>query len=165
MSTPLLDTPRSSRVRARVLAALLLLSAAACDRDPTAPEELLVNEIILAVDDGTYAFSHTYHWHGAPAVRANAVVGMNLHFTSVRLPPDEHDPVPIEQWFTLAAHPDYQVHVVVEDPTIGRWSGDRLRGTLEGLKQGASRMTFVVRRGSTTIYESPPLNFVVQAPM
>ena len=144
------------------LAALALLGAAACDRSPTAPEELLVNEIILAVDDGSYAFSHTDHWHGAPAVRAGADIGMTLFFTSIRMPPDEHDPAPVDRWFTLDQHADYDVRVIVEDTTIGRWSGDRVRGTLHGLRAGASRITFVVRRGSTTIYEAPPLNFVVQ---
>ena len=73
------------------LAALALLGAAACDRSPTAPEELLVNEIILAVDDGSYAFSHTDHWHGAPAVRAGADIGMTLFFTSIRMPPPRVD--------------------------------------------------------------------------
>jgi hypothetical protein len=37
-----------------------------------------------------------------------------------------------------------------------------VRGQLQGLRAGASRMSFVVRRGTTTIYEAPPLNFVVQ---
>jgi hypothetical protein len=50
----------------------------------------------------------------------------------------------------------------VEDTTIGRWSGDRVRGQLQGLRAGASRMSFVVRRGTTTIHEVPPLNFIVQ---
>jgi hypothetical protein len=50
----------------------------------------------------------------------------------------------------------------VEDTTIARWSGDRAGGTLAGLRAGASRLSIVVRRGSTTIYEAPPLNFRVQ---
>jgi hypothetical protein len=54
---------------------------------------------------------------------------------------------------------------VVEDTTIGRWSGDRVRGTLNGLQAGASRMTIVVLRGTTTIYEAAPLNFIVQPPL
>lgn len=143
-----------------VLVAALLASA--CDRSPTAPEELLVNEIILEVDDGTYAFSHIDHWHGAPAVRAGSSVGMTLHFTSIRQPADEHDPAPVNSWFTLEGHPEYNVRVVIEDTTVARWSGDRVRGSLEGLRAGASRMSFVVRRGTTTIYEAPPLNFIVQ---
>jgi hypothetical protein len=142
--------------------ALLSFFVLACDRSPTAPAELLVNEVILAMDDGSFAFSHMDHWHGAPTVRAGSGVGVNLHFTSLRQPADEHDPAPIEQWFTLAGHPEYSVRVVVEDTTIGRWSGDRVRGTLNGLQAGASRMTIVVLRGTTTIYEAAPLNFIVQ---
>jgi hypothetical protein len=145
----------------RAVAALSLV-VAACDRSPTQPEELLVNEIILAVDDGTFAFSHSDHWHGAPAVRAGASAGMTMHFTSIRLTADDHDMPAVEQWFTLEGYPDYNVRVVVEDTTIGRWSGDRVRGHLHGVRAGASRMTFVVRRGTTTIYEAPPVNFVVQ---
>jgi hypothetical protein len=155
---------RAARLRRRAAAAVMLftVTTVACDRSPTAPEQLLVNEIILAVDDGTFAYSHYEHWHGAPALRAGSSVGMDLHFTSVRQTSDEHEPPPVELWFTLADHPEYGVHVVIEDPTIGRWSGDRVRGTLEGLRPGASRMSFVVRRGTTTIWEAPPLNFVVQ---
>lgn len=41
-------------------------------------------------------------------------------------------------------------------------TGDRVNGTLHGLRDGASHISFVVRRGSTTIYEAPPLNFRVQ---
>jgi hypothetical protein len=145
----------------RALVALSLM-AVACDRSPTQLEELLVNEIILTIDDGTHAFSHSDHWHGAPAVRAGASMGMTMHFSSVRLTADDHDMAPVEQWFTLEGYPDHNVHVIVEDTTIGRWSGDRVRGNLYGLRAGASRMTFVVRRGTTTIYEAPPLNFVVQ---
>jgi hypothetical protein len=151
-------------MRIATLCAAIALSVvvAACDGTPTAPEDLLVNEMILAVDDGTFAFSHTGHWHGAPAVHAGASVGMTMHFTSTRLPSDDHDMPPMEQWFTLDGYPDYNVHVVVEDTTIGRWSGDRVRGQLQGLRAGASRMSFVVRRGTTTIHEVPPLNFIVQ---
>jgi hypothetical protein len=149
----------SCRAFAAVSAMIVL---AACDRSPTAPEELLVNEIILALDDGTFAFSHIDHWHGAPAVRAGGSMGMTLRFTSIRQPVDEHDLAPAATWFTLEAHPEYNVRVVVEDTTIARWSGDRVRGTLEGKRAGASRMTFVLRRGTTTIYEAPPLNFIVQ---
>jgi hypothetical protein len=152
---------RISGVRALVA---LSIAVGACDRSPTRLEELLVKEIILAIDDGTYAFSHTDHWHGAPTVRAGGDVGMNLYFTATRLAPDDHDMPPIEQWFTLEKHPDHSVRVVIEDTTIGRWSGDRVRGRLHGLRAGASRMTFVVLRGTTTIYEAPPLNFIVQPP-
>jgi hypothetical protein len=151
---------RHHRGAVATLASLLVV--AACDRSPTAPDELLVNEIILEVDDGTFAFSHIDHWHGAPALRAGGGIGMTMHFTSIRQSADEHEPLPPGNWFTLEGHPEYNVRVVIEDTTIARWSGDRVRGTLEGRRAGASRMSFVVRRGTTTIYEAPPLNFIVQ---
>jgi hypothetical protein len=144
--------------------AVLSLLATACDGGPTIPaeEEVVVREIILAGDDGDFVFSHHDHWHGAPFVHAGANASYSLRFVNVRAPADDHDPAPVEQWFTLAAHPDHEVRVVIEDTTVARWSGDRVRGTLHGLREGASRMTFVVRRGTTTIYEGPPLNFRVQ---
>lgn len=147
------------------LALFLLVSLAmACDRSPTQPAEqpVVIREMILAGDDGAYAYSHTDHWHGAPVVREGGTSGQALHFTNVTSAADDHVMPPIESWFTLADRPDLNVRVVVEDTTIARWSGDRTRGTLQGLKAGASRLTFVVRRGTTTIYEAPPLNFRVQ---
>jgi len=78
---------------------------------------------------------------------------------------DDHDIPPVEEWFTLADHPDLSVQVVIEDPTLARWTGDRVRGQMEGLQEGASRISFVVRRGITTLYEAPPLNFRVQPPL
>jgi hypothetical protein len=65
-------------------------------------------------------------------------------------------------WFTLAGHPDHNLRVVIQDTTLARWSGDDVRGSLHGLREGASIISFVVRRGTTTIYEAPPLNFRVR---
>ncbi len=153
--------------RTRHAAYLLLFTAAtACtDRSPVAPtvEGLTVREIILMASDGTVAFSHRDHWHGAPVVRAGATVGIAMHFTAAQRLPDDHDAPPVEQWFTLGSKASqYNVRAVIEDTTIATWSGDRDRGTLRGLKPGASRLSFVVRRGTATIYEAPPLNFRVQ---
>jgi hypothetical protein len=146
---------------------LLAITLAACgDKQGVAEPEvdgLVIREVILRGDDGSVAFSHIDHWHGAPVVRASATRGLTLHFTSQRLAPDDHDAPPVESWFTLANAPaEYNVRVVVEDTTIARWTGDRVTGTLQGLREGASRVSFVVRRGTTTIYEAPPLNFRVQ---
>lgn len=155
------------RVLRPVVAMLAMAALAACgDKEGvTAPEVegLRIREVILAADDGTFAFSHRDHWHGAPVLRANGTRGLTLHFTSTQMAPDDHDVPPVESWFTLATAPsDYNVRVVIEDTTVARWSGDRVGGTLHGLRDGASRVSFVVRRGSTTIYEAPPLNFRVQ---
>jgi hypothetical protein len=152
-------------MRRLTLALLLLLAlAAACDRSPTPPETqpVQIREMILVGDDGVYVFSHADHWHGAPVVRQGGTSGQTLHFTESEA--TDHVMPPIESWFTLADHPDLSVRVVIEDPAVATWSGDRTRGTLGGLRAGASRMTFVVLRGTTTIFESPPLNFRVQEP-
>jgi hypothetical protein len=153
----------------RLTSALLLaVSTTACgDKEgATAPEVdgVTVREVILQSSDGTVAFSHQDHWHGSPVVRANGTVGINLRFTAIRPAPDDHDAPAVETWFSLAAAPaEYNVRVVVEDTTIARWTGDRVSGTLHGLREGASRLSVVVRRGTTTLYEAPPLNFRVQA--
>lgn len=154
---------RRSAPFAMLVAVMTLLVA--CDRSTTEPavEGLTIREVILAASDGSFTFSHRDHWHGAPVVRAGATLSITMHFTDVQLAPDDHDAPPTEQWFTLATAPaDYSIRVVVEDSMVARWSGDRVTGTLHGLREGASRLSIVVRRGSTTIYEAPPLNFRVR---
>lgn len=154
-----------SIVRRVALLATVSLAVACTDRAPTAPtvDGLTVREVILMGSDGSVAFSHRDHWHGAPVVRAGESVGITMHFTALQLAADDHDAPPVEAWFTLRDKPaEYNVRVVVEDTTLARWSGDRVSGTLTGLRSGASRMSFVVRRGTATIYEAPPLNFRVQ---
>ena len=66
------------------------------------------------------------------------------------------------EWFTLQAYPDHALPMVIEDPTRARWTGDRLGGTLFGEAAGASRMSLRVFRGTTTVWEAPPLNLVVR---
>jgi len=159
--------------RARTSLALICASAvaffSACDRDSSTEPVvagLVIREVILAGTDGSFTFSHRDHWHGAPVVRANQTLGIALHFTDAQLAPDDHEAPPVEQWFSLADKPAaYNVRVIIEDTTIARWSGDRAGGTLRGLRDGASRLSVVVRRGTTTVYEAPPLNFRVQPPV
>lgn len=147
---------------------LLLLASAilsACDRSPTEPsvDGLVINEIILEMDDGSYAYSHNDHWHGAPVLSTEESLGIRFHFVEEQMSPTDHDIPPVEGWFTLADQPEYSIHVVIEDESLAAWSGDRTQGGLLGLGPGASRISFVVRRGPTTVYEAPPLNFRVQA--
>ena len=154
--------PRLWHVAVGVLFAL----SACTDRSPTAAtvEGVVVKEIILRVSDGSVVFSHIDHWHGAPVVRAGASVGIDLHFTAFQTGADNHDAPPVEQWFRLSSKsPEYNVRAVVEDTTIANWTnGTADRGSLRGVRAGASRISFVVRRGTATIYEAPPLNFRVQ---
>jgi len=76
--------------------------------------------------------------------------------------PDDHDMPPRNEWFTLAPHADHSLPVVIEDPTRARWEGDRLGGALTGQQAGASRLNIRVFRGTTTVWEAPPLNFIVR---
>lgn len=166
-----LPSHRTFHFLGRALAATLLTAgvgiASACDRSPSEPEVggMVIREVILMGDDGSYAFSHIDHWHGAPVVRQGGNAGYRIYFSGVRLPPDDHDAPPTESWFTLENHPDHSVRVVIEDTTLARWTGDRVRGTLHGVREGASRMNLVVLKGTTTLYEAPPLNFRVQPPL
>jgi hypothetical protein len=152
-------------LRAAILAGAATFIAGCSDREPTTPtvEGLNVREVILMASDGSVAYSHRDHWHGAPVVRAGQSVSIDMHFTSTQSDPDTHEAPPVESWFRLGTAPaDYNLRVVVEDTTIARWTGDRERGTLTGLRAGASRLSIVVRRGTTTVLEAPPLNFRVQ---
>lgn len=160
---------RWARVVTRWMSVGLLAAAVTACGDKegaTTPEVdgVTIRETILRSSDGSVAFSHIDHWHGSPVVRANGTVGISLLFTAIRPAPDDHDAPAVETWFSLATAPsEYNVRVVVEDTTIARWTGDRVTGTLHGLREGASRLSVVVRRGTTTLYEAPPLNFRVQA--
>ena len=148
-----------------LVAIALTLSACGDKSGATEPDVdgLVIREVILRGDDGSVTFSHIDHWHGAPVVRAGDTRSITLHFTSQRGAADDHYAPPVESWFTLAdASAEYNVRTVIEDTTVARWSGDRVSGVLHGLRDGASRISFVVRRGSTTVYEAPPLNFRVQ---
>lgn len=148
-----------------LVTAALALSACADKTGVVEPDVdgLVIREVILSADDGSVTYSHIDHWHGAPVVEEGGTRVITLHFTSLRGAADDHNAPPSESWFTLAsASADYSVRTVIEDTTVARWSGDRVSGTLEGLREGASRMSFVVQRGGTTVYEAPPLNFRVQ---
>jgi hypothetical protein len=153
----------SPRRAVRLLVLVLAALGAACDRSPTEAEPpLAIVDVILAGTDGTYAFSHTDHWHGAPVVHAGQTATYTVHFTSRRMPIDDHEPPPVQDWFTLEQHPEYTFRVVIEDPTVATWGGNRAVGELVGLRAGSSRLSIVVLRGTTTVYEAPPLNFRVQ---
>lgn len=161
-----LVSSRGPLARAFLVMLFPALVLTACADGPTEPsvDGLQIKEIILAGDDGSFAYSHIDHWHGAPVVRQGETAGFEIWFSELRLAPDDHEAPPFETWFSLADHPEYSLHTVIEDPDLARWSGTSARGTLEGLVEGASRMSFVVRRGPTTVYEAPPVNFRVREP-
>jgi hypothetical protein len=157
--------PMLLRRAAPLMATAALLLTSACDGGPTTSgaDELALYDMILEAGPADYVYSHADHWHGAPVVREGQSSTFKLHFSTVKMSGDDHEMPPVASWTTLAQHPGHNVHVVIQDTTLARWSGDNVTGTLHGLRAGASVVSFVVRRGTTTIYEAPPLNFRVQA--
>jgi len=149
----------------RTVLLLLLAIASACGADgPATPSVagLRIGEIILVPTGDEPIYSHEDHWHGAPLVDVGVSTAFAVHFIEAPLSSGDHDVAPQELWFTLADHPEYELRAVIEDPSIATWTGDRTGGALRGTVSGASRISFVVRRGTTTIYEAPPLNFRVR---
>ncbi len=147
--------------------ALGLLAACGGGGDVTAPPadapRLVIASVVLEDPaSGTVFFSHDDHWHGFPVVPAGGQRPLRVHFVKQGRAPDDHDLPPRVEWFTLQAYPDHALPVVIEDPTRARWTGDRLGGTLFGEAAGASRMSLRVFRGTTTVWEAPPLNLVVR---
>jgi hypothetical protein len=142
----------------------LALAAACGGDDPAAPnvDGVTIGEIILVGAGTDVVYSHDDHWHGAPLVDQGSAKSYAVHFVPGSLSGDNHEIAPQELWFTLQAHPEYELRAIIEDPSVATWSGDRLGGSLQGTAVGSSRITFVVRRGTTTIYEAPPLNFRVR---
>ena len=103
-------------------------------------------------------------WHGFPTLRAGSAVSYRLHFVTRGRAPDDHDAPPRAEWMTLAERADHQVTAAVGNPAVGRWTGDRLQGRLDGGQAGASTIAFTLMRGPTTVWPAPPLNFTVRAP-
>jgi len=160
----------SLAVRLRATLAMLLsgvaltATGAGCSGGATAPrtDDLRIYEIILQDGAGNVMYTHYGHWHGAPVVPLNDATTLQIWYSPEQMGPDDHDAPSREKWLSLADRPAYDVRAVVEDTTMASWTGDRTSGRLAGLREGASRISFVVRRGTTTVYEAPPLNFRVK---
>ncbi|WP_396208016.1 hypothetical protein [Gemmatimonas sp.] len=171
---PLIEGHTMNDVRAqsligRVMAAASLIVLGACGGggDVAAPppevQRLTIASVVVEEPaTGTVYFSHDDHWHGFPTVRTGNSSRYLVHFVKQGRSPDDHDMPPRNEWFTLATRGDHSLPVVIEDPSRARWLGDRLGGTLFGDASGASRMSLRVFRGSTTVWEAPPLNFIVR---
>ncbi len=127
-----------------------------------APRLVIASVVLEDQASGTVFFSHADHWHGFPVVPVGGQRQLRVHFVKQGRAPDDHDLPPQVEWFTLQGYPDHALPVVIEDPSRARWTGDRLGGTLFGEVAGASRMSLRVLRGTTTVWEAPPLNLVVR---
>jgi hypothetical protein len=121
-----------------------------------------VQGMILVGDGGDTLHSHQDHWHGFPVVSSGGRARYTLYFTSRAASSDDHERPPRADWFTLASHAAAGLAATVEQPATAAWEGDALAGALVGRQAGASRLSFVVRRGTTTLRELPPLPFTVR---
>lgn len=135
--------------------------ATACDRDPSAPpaDSLQFAEIVLTDSTGqAVAYSHGDHWHGFVRVRRGEQQELRAYFT----PQSIEDPgEPLTVRFTLESHPDYVLRTTTANPSVASWDGDRFALTVHGRAAGSTGTSFVVRRGSTTVYEAPPTSVIV----
>lgn len=165
---PTVALPRAPKPLAAYLAAFAAGAVAAgcggggTTDPPPAEPSLAVAEMVLVDGAGTMIYSHRDHWHGFPLVPVNGRQELTQYFVARSGAEEDHDPPPRADWFTLADHPSVSLSAVVTDTTIGRWTGDKVRGAIEGRRTGASVISYVVRRGATTLKEIPPLNFVVR---
>jgi hypothetical protein len=155
---------RTFLARALPVATLLVACGGSDATDPTTnpPAMQVAGMVIEDVGSGEVMFSHDAHWHGFPVVSVGARRDLRVHFITQGRAADDHDVPPRSEWQSLESRSEYSVPVVIEDPTRARWDGDRRGGTLTGQAAGASRMTFRMLRGSTTIWEAPSLNFTVR---
>lgn len=158
--------PRRMRRIAIIVTAVWLAACGGGDSvvaPPAGAPRLEISSVIIEdPTTGDIVFSHDNHWHGFPVVSVGGQRALRVHFVKQGRAADDHDMPPRSEWFTLQDHPDHALPVVIEDPTRARWTGDRLGGTLAGQAAGASRMNLRVFRGSTTVWEAPPLNLVVR---
>ncbi len=156
--------PRALRRATTLLAVAATAVLSACGESVTEPtvDGLVIADIVLETADGEIIYSHIDHWHGFAIVDRGSALDVTVHFVPRSTHPDDHDVASRDQWFTLRDHPEYGLDVVIEDPALATWAGDRVSGRLTGSQSGTTRTSFVVRRGGTTIFEAPPLNTVVR---
>jgi hypothetical protein len=168
LTTPGRAAPARRAALTSSVAPMALAALAACGGGggTTPPTEvgprLDVQAMVLVGEAGDTLFSHQDHWHGFPVVPAGGRASYRKYFVASARSSDDHEMPARGDWFTLAAHADANVAVTVEQPAMAGWEGDRLSGALVGRQAGASRVNFVVRRGTTTLREIPPLPFTVR---
>lgn len=122
-------------------------------------------EMILedSLSGAVLAYSHRDHWHGFPVVPGRGSLMVRLWFSNETRDADDHDIPARRSWFRVDRLPDHNVRVVVADTTVAQWTGTASGGRFESTRQNsASLVTFVVRRGTTTLNERPPLNMVIR---
>lgn len=155
--------PRPLAVAAAVTAA----SLAACDRAATEPvvaPSIRLNEVVLEDPaSGTLIYSHIDHWHGFPIVPNGGSLTLRKYFVAFSSHPDDHEPPSRGDWISLDTLPaEINTRIVASDSTVIGASGTRAVLELTGRRAASTPVSVVVRRGTTTLYEAPPLNTVVR---
>lgn len=127
---------------------------------PVAPQVRATTELILEDSTGrVVAYSHRDHWHGFPVVPVGSGLLLRKHFSNEVRDADDHDVPSRQSWFALTALADHNTRVVIADTTLARWTGDGTTGRFSAFRANtATTVSFVVRRGTTTLNERPPLN-------
>lgn len=157
-----------STLRLCTLTALLTLAACGGGSDtPTEAERptLELREVILTDSTGrVVSYSHRDHWHGFPVVPMSSGLVVRSYYSTEERAPEDHDVPSRASWVTMDTLPaEYNARIVISDTTVARYTGDRSAIRLTGLKaNSASVISFVVRRGTATLFEAPPLNFTVR---
>nr|MCU0623581.1 hypothetical protein [Gemmatimonadaceae bacterium] len=66
-------------------------------------------------------------------------------------------------WISLDSLPsEINTRIVATDTTVLQAAGTRAQLQLTGRRTASTPLSVVVRRGTTTLYEAPPLNTVVR---
>lgn len=158
---------RRLRIAAAAPLVALAMGLAACDRSATeaaVEPGVVIAEMVLVDGGGNVMYSHGDHWHGFPVVPAGGTIAIEQYFVARGTAAGDHETPPREEWFTLGDKPaELRTQVVVTDQSLVAWSGDRVRGAFAGQgRSGATSVTFIVYRGTTTLRQMPALPIAVR---
>lgn len=117
--------------------------------------------IVDALTGEQVAYSHRDHWHGVLRQRPADIRRLRLYFTATARAASDHEAPSSREYVRLDTIPDLRVGTVVQDTTVAQWSGGAYEGTLSSRAAGSTHVSFVVYRGSTTIYQAPPVGLSV----
>jgi len=157
-----------SASRVAVLAAVVFLAACGGGSDtpvePARPTLQLREIVITDSASRVLSYSHRDHWHGFPVVPMASGLAVRVFYSTDQRDADDHDMPARTSWITMdTLSAEYNVRTVISDTTVARFSGDRRGGLFTGMRaNSASVVSFVVRRGTATLFEAPPLNFTVR---
>jgi hypothetical protein len=155
--------PQHARAARLGLASVLFLSA--CDRAPAEPDApaAQIAQVVLVDEStgGSVIYSHDDHWHGILRIRPSETRSVKVYVVTAANASDDHEaPLPAA-WSDIASLEGMRLQVTVSDTTVATWSGSGSAATVTGKKTGATAVSFVVMRGSTTVHQSPAVGLSV----